>query len=712
VAAFANNDVWAVGEARPASTGYNHTAIEHYDGTSWSIVASPSGSGDNSLRAVTTVPATHELWAVGYYNGFGSSSLALIEHYDGTSWSLVSSPTIGTGDVLYGVTALASDDVWAAGSYVDGSNNLDVLIEHYNGTSWSVAATPSLASFAEIYGITATAANDVWAVGYIGPNPVKTLVEHFDGTSWSVITSPNAYTNTNWLYAVSATSASDVWAVGYDINPNTFHDETLIEHFDGTSWSVVASPNPSQINYLFGVAALAPNNVWAVGRQYDPVTGNQPSLILHYDGSVWSVVPSPNVDGAVQDYFYAITAVPGTRDAWAAGYNATSLTGFWYNMIAQLVLPGWKIVASPSVGSVYNGLNAVSALAPNNIWAAGASSDLISDDARHTLIEHWTGSGWSVVASPNPGQADDYLNGLDAISASNVWAVGASQDTSGGVTNSLALQWDGTNWNIVSTPNVGSALNIFTAIGGTSATDLWAVGYSSADFSGYANQTLVEHYNGTSWSIVPSPNVGVTNSQLNAVSVLSSTDVWAAGTYYDLAALTPKTLIEHWDGTQWSVVSSPNPGTADNELLGMTAFSSSNVWAVGRWSNSSGLSTVPALIEHWDGVQWSVVTPPGTGGDDELFAAAKVPRTPRLMAVGTFTGGPGNLDQALIQQWDSFVWSLVPHAHPGGLETVLRSIAVVSACNIWAVGIVGDQLGHSQTFVEHYIAPAYEGVCH
>src|SRR5204862_321418 len=145
----------------------------------------------------------------------------------------------------------------------------------------------------------------------------------------------------------------------------------------------------------------------------------------------------------------------------------------------------------------------------------------------------------------------------------------------------------GPDWVVTNSPNVGTGFNNYlNGVGVVSANDVWAVGYSNVS----ADQTLVEHWNGSAWSIVPSPNVGTNHNRLNGVEVASANDVWAMGDTY-------QTLVEHWDGITWSVVSSPNVGTSDNYLTGVAVVSGSDVWAVGYYLNGSNVEQT--LVEHW-----------------------------------------------------------------------------------------------------------------
>src|SRR6266571_589362 len=116
-----------------------------------------------------------------------------------------------------------------------------------------------------------------------------------------------------------------------------------------------------------------------------------------------------------------------------------------------------------------------------------------------------------------------------------------------------------------------------------SASDVWAVGSSNGN-------TLIEHWNGSSWKAVPSPNPGVqyVDAGLSSVAALSASNVWAVGSYIDVIG-DSYTLSEHWNGSSWNVVPSPNPGLQylDVSLSSVAALSASDVWAVGSYLDVS-----------------------------------------------------------------------------------------------------------------------------
>ena len=201
----------------------------------------------------------------------------MIEHWDGTRWRVVSSPS-GSYDFLEGVAALATNDVWAVGYTSDASEIL-----HWDGTRWTLSASGTIGNYAGYRGISALAANDIWAIGFSN----GTLTEHWDGTLWSRIPSPNPSAIGNSLYSVAAIAPNDVWTVGQAYASPV--NQTLALHWDGTGWSQAVTPNIGRgvlANSLYAVSAVASNDVWAVGI-------GQQAMTLHWNGRRWRIVPNP-----------------------------------------------------------------------------------------------------------------------------------------------------------------------------------------------------------------------------------------------------------------------------------------------------------------------------------------------------------------------------------------------------------------------------------
>ena len=223
------------------------------------------------------------LWAVGSVFD-GGTGIPAIQRWDGDGW--VKGQAKGGIDsigALHDVAAIGPDDVWAVG--VLGSHR--PLAEHWDGSAWREVPTAGVGTVqTQLLGVTATAANDAWAVGRTAVDQdAQTLAEHWDGSSWRRIPSPNVGSRSSVLRDVDATAPNDVWAVGWWIGSTGF-GRTLAERWDGSTWSVVPTPRAGGGDrFLTAVAATAPDDVWAVGWQGRSDTSR--GLLLHWDGSRW-----------------------------------------------------------------------------------------------------------------------------------------------------------------------------------------------------------------------------------------------------------------------------------------------------------------------------------------------------------------------------------------------------------------------------------------
>ncbi len=286
-AAIASNDMWAAGDVS-SSSGATQTLAEHFDGTSWSVVPTPALNAEFSGVAGA---ASNDVWAVGDLSTGTSffSINTLIEHWDGTSWSVVSSPKLHEGSSLRAVTAPATNNAWAVGFAASPSGSASALVEHWDGTSWSIVSSPAFTNLVGVTGVSADSISDVWALADVAGGGLTSL--HWNGQSWSQIPTPPL--RFGGVDTPAALSPSNVWAVGTGPGTPTggcsAHPSELIEHWDGTSWSVSPSVNPfpCQNDSMLGVAAVAASNVWAVGAGAGPFTE-------HWDGTSWTLVSTPD----------------------------------------------------------------------------------------------------------------------------------------------------------------------------------------------------------------------------------------------------------------------------------------------------------------------------------------------------------------------------------------------------------------------------------
>jgi len=335
----------------------------------------------------------------------------------------------------------------------------------------------------------------------------------------------------------------------------------------------------------------------------------------------WHVVSSSHVSSQ-ENHLWGVSA-SAANDAWAVGESFDG--SHTKTLIEHWNGKRWRVVANPNPG-LNPILQGVVAISPENAWAVGETVTAQRTETTSILIEHWNGGQWSVAQAPNPGSKGSYLSKVVAVAANNVWAVGTTVDAH--VEKGLIEHWDGRIWRVVSSPSPTSLPAHLTGVTAISANDIWVVGYLVPSQS--SRRAFVEHWNGNTWSIIDALGLQTVNSQLFSVSAVSSNDVWAVGSLENSPA---KPLIEHWNGKQWSA--SPIPPGLENSFSGVIALSASDVWAVGTTNDASGQ---PVLFAHWDGSGWSTVQVASASSQcqNELMDIAVVPQSRTLWTVGDY----------------------------------------------------------------------------
>ncbi len=316
------------------------------------------------------------------------------------------------------------------------------------------------------------------------------------------------------------------------------------------TWNIISN-KPSGLfqgeERLLGIAAIANDNVWGIGVEHAALASDQ-ALIIHWTGTKWERAHLPQL-----------------------GSNS--------------------------------GLADVIAINDHDVWAVGGTNE-------STLVLHWDGRAWTTIPSPNGvNTTGNQLQSVSAISPTDIWAVGNS------LGSPLAIHWDGNKWNTVQTPKPDGLGNALNSVTGVTSDNVWAVGYSGfGSFEG-----LIMHWDGYQWDIVPASTSSMPqhstdpneDHELASVKAFDANDIWTVGwTKYFTKSTT---LIEHWDGAAWNLVPSPNANLGSSVLLGLTVVSRNDIWAVGEASRSY-IEAEEVLVEHWDGSQWQIVPGPNLFG--------------------------------------------------------------------------------------------------
>jgi hypothetical protein len=392
---------------------------------------------------------------------------------------------------------------------------------------------------------------------------------------------------------------ASVFAASLCVIAAGLHEPSALADAGRSPGAVPARDFPA--NVVSDVSALSPTDAWAVGSR--TTEKGSVATILHWNGSKWAKTPTPQASRSKND-LESVSAVSAT-DAWAVGSYQDDLSGAEKTLVLHWDGDTWSRVPSPSRGSQVSNLWSVSADSPTDAWAVG-----MEGNGRHSFgfVLHWDGRRWSRVPVPNPS-SEVTIRGVSAISPTDVWAVGGFQDGATFGFDSVVLHWNGTEWARVAHPSPSATDNYLWSVSATSSSDVWTVGDFYTNSRGN-DHTLILHWNGKRWSKVPSPNPSSVLSELRAVDAVSPSDAWAVGSagFLDGHSETARTVVLHWDGASWSQVPSPNPSSVDNEPSGVSATSSDDAWAVGYEQRADGIDATLTL--HWDGASWSQVVSP------------------------------------------------------------------------------------------------------
>jgi len=392
---------------------------------------------------------------------------------------------------------------WPAGRYlaaVAGSLTLASMLTGITGLAPADAAVaacswtdgmqpPRLSTDASFNSVAVPSASQAWAVGTTTDSRRAThaLIEHWDGSGWATVPVPRLRASS--LLSVRSAAPASIWAVGKVLNARQ-QDRTLILHWNGKVWTQQPSPNPGSLfDELTGVRIVSATNAWAVGDFTNGGPASR-SLILHWNGTAWRQVNSPNP--TITNQLTAVAATSASK-AWAVGLvsNATE---------AARRGPGMRL-------------------------AAGADP--------MTFVVQWNGHRWSQVASPSPGTADS-LAAVGATSAANAWAVGTTVP-GGGIGQTLILHWNGRTWRQLASPNPNAGHeNDLAGVTATSASNAWAVGGS------LAGPAFILHWDSHRWQPIASKLV--MNTSLNGVAASSARNAWAVGDILDGTVTRPLAL--------------------------------------------------------------------------------------------------------------------------------------------------------------------------
>lgn len=686
----------AVGSATN-SGGTQVTLAERWNGTSWKVRSTPdpNGATQSSLDGVSCT-STSACTAVGNFTNAAGTPLTLAERWNGSSWAIQSTPNPAgtlTDNGLSAVSCPSSTACTAVGTFVVLGSFSMMLVERWDGTSWAIQSTPNPPNSTEshLLGVSCSSTSNCTAVGYfrdvVGNQP--SLAEHWDGTSWTVQSTPNPTDGESVLTSVSCPTASACTAVG-TFSPQAGTLVTLAEGWDGTSWTIQSTPNPNgaPVSDPTAVSCASATVCTAVGSFRDS-TGDQAALAEGWDGTSWTIESVPNPSGGNNSQLDGVSCT-ATSGCIATGSHTNS-AGTQLTLAEGLDSSSWTIKATPNpLGLQRASLTDVSCPALSACTAVG--SYYTSNTTVRTLAAAWNGTAWTLQTPRNPtGENHDQLSGVSCTSTSACTGVGYFTNTAG-TQVTLAERWNGTTWAVQSTPNpLGIYGGTLSGVSCGTASACAGVGHWTYRYIDslrrihFKYYMLAEGWNGTIWALESPPNpTGATNSELNGVSCTSSFACTAVG--YSAGSAGTQMIVERWNGTSWVVQTPPNPtGATSSVLNGVSCTSAIACTAVGYFTNSSG--TTMTLAETWNGTSWAVEsTPNPTTSNTNQLAGVSCTATSACTAVGS-SGGSGGTHAALAEGWNGTSWAIETTPNPtSATSSELNGLSCTATSVCTAVG--------------------------
>lgn len=730
------------------SAGTVVTLAEQWSSGSWALqtTLNPEGAKGSELKAVSCGTAT-VCFAVGrYYTKISEETgkaeyKPLVERWAAGKWTLqpVPTPEGAKYTELRGISCTSAEVCTMVGTLTGGAGKTVAL--RRSGEEWTSQEMPSTA---KLVSVSCVAAETCTAVGS------GLTAARWNGKEWAVESMPSPvgpresdlFSNGNTVESVSCSSITQCVAVGKLERED--EETTMAELWNGVEWSVEGAPRPTH-GVLYGVSCPSSIMCAAAGTELGykykgsdhtvtlaegatlPPT-NRPAVETKTAGSTTTSGATLNggvdPEGAETKFYFEYglerekyehkTAEIGAGFYRSKAEESQAITGltlgttYHFRIVASnaygvsygedhtFTTPLWSLRgALGGTGAKWSALRRVSCANAGECIAVGAYDS--SAGVESALGERWSGSEWALQATPSPAGAKwAALAGVSCASTTACSAVGRYENSSKAEVT-LAERWSGSEWAIQSTANPSGARSSWLeAVSCTSSSACTGVG--RYENSSKVEVTLAERWNGSEWAIQATPNpTGAKWSRLADVSCSSATSCVAVGSYQSSAGAR-QTLAESWNGSEWSIPSTPNPaGSEWNALKGVSCVSASECTAVGGDQIGSKYMT---LVEHASGSSWSIQSTPEPAVGELLSVSC--PTASWCAATGTNEG-----KEPLAEHWNGSEWTEQLTTIPAGIAvSALEGVSCTTTC--LAVGYAYTEASTPSPLSESYpLRPPY-----
>jgi hypothetical protein len=546
--------------------------------------------------------------------------------------------------------------------------------------AWSAQATIDPPPFTEdeLKGVSCASATLCMAIG-LNHYQAKSLIERWNGSSWSLVQSIGGE-----LKGISCPATTTCVAVG--VGSGGGAKSWMLSELNG-SWGVTAEPvtplpvgaTESTLNAVSCVTTVCT----AVGS-YRNFEGTYRPLVERWNGSAWGVQLAPNPsEGSAQKAMLGISC-PATSFCLTVGEAANKPFAERYSSTE-----GWKVITAPKPsGAAGAKLASVSCATATFCMAAGDSYEGMGTEK--TLAERWDGTSLTITSSPNPAGAQGWVNftGVSCASTTACTAVGYYASKVEGVPSelkTLAESWNGSAWSLQSPTNpAASTHSVLESVSCYSTTGCTAVGLAEPGPAGETEVTLAEGWNGTTWSTQATVNPApLTEDELKDVACLQ-----AGGACFAVGrnVYRQDSFIELWNGTGWQFLQN-TPGEIKRiNCEPLSTFCT----AVGKSASGAPQSW---MISEYKG-SWLVLentAPVPAGGTATTLNGVSCTST-ACTAVGNYLNSEGTY-RPLVERWNGSTWLLqeAPNPPGGGVQNAMLAVSCSTSTSCMAVGEVAGK---------------------
>ncbi len=598
--------------------------IAKYDGTAWSVLATPAGTGTNgTVRALAVYDdgSGAALYVGGDFTTAGGIEVNGIAKWDGNAWTALTGPS-GTG-TNGGVYALVAHDdgsgaaLYAGGDFTTAGGLGTSRIARWDGTGWSALSGPAatgtdgtvrtLAAYDDGSGSALFAGGDFTTAGGIEVNRIA----RWDGTGWSALSGPSGIGTDAGIHALAVydDGSGEALFAGGDFVTAGGVGASHVARWDGTGWA------PLGTGRSYGIYALT---VYDDGSGDKLVAGGD-SAAAGWDGTSWSGLGSVGFRTGV----YALEMFDdGSGPALYAVGNFTTAGGATVNHVAKWNGTAWSALSGPAGTGL---LDLAYALA---VFDDG-SGEALYIGGRFTLaggmevnrIVKWDGTSLSPLSGPSGIGTNERVQALavwDDGSGPVLYAAGRFT-TAGGVTVNHVAKWDGNQWSALSGPSgTGTNNRIYAVAPGNdgSGTGLFVAGQFTT--AGGVTVNHVAKWDGNEWSALSGPAGTGANGEATALAAYddgSGEAIYVGGSFTTAGGVSVNHMAK-WDGNEWSALSGPS-GTGLNgtyvEALTVFDDGSGEALYAGGWFTTAGGVAVN-YVARWDGIEWSALSGPAGSG--------------------------------------------------------------------------------------------------